>query len=171
MSGTHDFTYNHADLPLTGQIATPSGEGPHPAALVMHSALGIDDLVCRRARDLAAQGYVALATDMYGVGRKKLSRQEYGELFLALREDPDLLRARVTACFDAIRAMPEVDSARVCALGFCFGGQCVLKLARSGAAVRSVVSFHGLLKTDKPAQRGLRAVTRGVCVSVFELAW
>jgi hypothetical protein len=72
MTETQDFAYDRDGLMLTGQIARPSGAGPHPGVLVMHSALGLDDLVCRRTRDLAALGYIALATDMYGVGQDRL---------------------------------------------------------------------------------------------------
>jgi dienelactone hydrolase len=110
----------------------------------MHSALGIGELECRRAGDLAASGYVALATDMYGAGRQ-LTKEESGSYFLELLQNPDL---------------DEVDSARVSAIGFCFGGQCALELARSGAEVCAVVSFHGLLRTASAAQRG--AVTAKV---------
>ena len=152
MTETHDFAYDHRGLMLTGQIARPSGAGPHPGVLVMHSALGLDDLVCRRARDLAAMGYVALATDMYGVGRKPMSKEDVGPLFLALQESPDLLCSRAIVGLDKLCALPEVDAARVSAIGFCFGGQCALELARSGADLRSIVSFHGLLRTDTPAQ-------------------
>jgi dienelactone hydrolase len=155
MNETFDFTYGEAAFPMSGEIAKPSGGGPHPAVLVMHSALGLDELVCRRARDLAALGYVALATDVYGIGRGTLSKQESGKVFLALQQDPKLLRMRVGAGFEALRALPEVNSARIAAIGFCFGGQCVLELARTGVDVRSVVSFHGLLRTPIPAQPGV----------------
>jgi dienelactone hydrolase len=154
MSETQEFIYRDGDTSLTGQIARPPGSGPHPAVLVMHSALGLDEHMCRRARDLAALGYVALAADMYGVGQKTLKREETGPLLRPLLEDADLLRARVAATLDAVRSLPEVDGSRLAAIGFCFGGQCVLELARSGAEVRSVVSFHGLLKTIRPARRG-----------------
>ncbi len=118
----------------------------------MHSALGIDELEYRRACDLATLGYVAVATDMYGEGRR-LSKDEAGKHFLELQQNPDLLRSRVVATFDAVRDLDEVDSARVAAIGFCFGGQCALELARSGAPVRAVVSFHGLLRTAAAAER------------------
>jgi dienelactone hydrolase len=154
MGATQDFRYEHDGLALTGQIALPPGEGPHPAVLVMHSAAGPDDLVCQRATDLAALGYVGVATDMYGVGRD-LSREQMGKSLVELQTNPELLRARVVAAFDAIRDIPEVDGVRVSAIGFCFGGQCALELARSGADVRSVVSFHGLLRTAMPARPGV----------------
>jgi dienelactone hydrolase len=84
--------------------------------------------------------------------RKDITKEEHGKLFLALQVKPDLLRSRVVAASGAVRALPEVDTTRVSAIGFCFGGQCALELARSGAEVRSVVSFHGLLRTANPAQ-------------------
>jgi len=153
VSQTRAFGYEHDGLALTGEIARPSGRGPRPAVLVMHSALGIDVHMCRRASDLAAMGFVALATDMYGVG-PRLTKEEAGKHFFRLSQHPDLLRARVIAAFNTVRELDEVDSARVSAIGFCFGGQCALELARSGAEVSSVVSFHGLLRTASPARRG-----------------
>ena len=120
----------------------------------MHSALGPCELARRRATDLAALGYLAVATDMYGQGRG-LSKEESGRHFLDLINDPARLRARVVATFDAVRTLGDVDGTRVGAIGFCFGGQCALELARSGASVRSVVSFHGLLRTTAPAEPGL----------------
>lgn len=149
----HEFGYDHDGLRLNGHLASPDGPGPHPAVLVLHSALGIDDDACRRAADLAALGYVALAADMYGKGRD-LDREQMGRSFVELQTDPGLLRARVVAAFDVVRAVAGVDPARVSALGFCFGGQCALELARSGAAIRAAVSFHGLLRTANPACSG-----------------
>ena len=130
MTGVQELNYlDDAGLTMTGQIAKPSGNGQRPGVLVMHSALGLDDLVRGRARDLAAMGYVALATDMYGLGPGPMSREECGPSFLALQQDPDLLRSRAVAGFDALRALPEVDATRVSAIGYCFGGQCALERA------------------------------------------
>src|SRR4051794_3702029 len=159
MTETQDFHYEHDGCELTGKIAMPSAPGPHPAVLVMHSALGIDEQMCRRASDLAALGYVALATDMYGAGLLQTMEQA-GRHFLKLSQNPDLLRSRVVAAFETARELQEVDDRRIAAIGLCFGGQCALELARSGADVSSVVSFHGLLRTASPARRG--AVTAKV---------
>jgi dienelactone hydrolase len=156
MTGAQELKYrDDAGFELTGQIARPSGGGSHPGVLVMHSALGLDDLVRRRARDLAALGYVALATDMYGVGTGPKTKEEWGRPFLALQQDLNLLRSRASAGFDALRAEPGVDATRISAIGYCFGGQCALELARTGAHVRSVVSFHGMLTTAEPAKPGV----------------
>ena len=107
----------------------------------------------RRAR-LAEAGYLALATDMLGGGRFYATPEETGVAVAPLFADPHLLRGRVTAWFDWLKARQEVDPARMGAIGYCFGGQCVLDLARSGADVKLVVSFHGLLQTALPAPPG-----------------
>ena len=154
MSDLHSIEYGHDGVALRGELATPTGPGPHPAVLVMHDARGLGALVRRRARDLAAAGYVALATDMYGGGKRFENALEAGELFAALQKEPERLRDRVLASFEALKVQPQVDGRRIGAIGFCFGGQCVLELARSGADAAAVVSFHGLLTTRFPAKRG-----------------
>ena len=153
MKQLETFEYAHDGLKLSGRIAWPAGPGPHPAVMVMHSAMGLDELCCSRANDLASMGYVALATNMFG--QKPAGPElDYAKLFMELVEQPAVMRARVVATYDALRALPGVDAGRISGIGFCFGGQCVLELARSGADVASVVSFHGLLKTARPAKAG-----------------
>lgn len=146
--------YEHEGVVLKGELALPAGPGPHPGLLVMHDAHGLNDLVRRRALTLAEMGYAALATDMYGGGKLFTGQTEVGPSFQALQDDPQLLRGRVLAAFEALRAHPQVDPTRAGAIGFCFGGQCVLELARSGADARAVISFHGLLHTAQPARAG-----------------
>lgn len=152
MNELQTFEYEHDGVHLVGQLARPAGDGPHPAVLVMHDAHGLGPAVRRRALDLADAGYVALATDAYGDGIYFTDPLESGPIVGALLQDPERLRGRLLAGLNALRALPQVDADRIGAIGFCFGGRCVLELARSGAAVRAVVSFHGLLKTDLPAQ-------------------
>jgi dienelactone hydrolase len=154
MSELRTIDYSHGDVALRGLLATPEGPGPHPAVMVMNDARGQGEQVRIRARRLAEQGYVALATDMYGGGANFTDAQEGGALMLALHTQPELLRARVLAGFETLKAQPEADAGRIGAIGFCFGGQCVLELARSGADVKSVVSFHGLLTSELPAKPG-----------------
>jgi dienelactone hydrolase len=146
--------YRHGEDALQGQLALPAGPGPHPAVLVMHESRGLGEQVRRRARMLAGLGYVALAADMYGKGADVWNAEGDGTLMLTLNKQPERLRGRVLAGFQALLARPEVDATRIGAIGFCFGGQCVLELARSGADVQSVVSFHGMLNTQLPAQPG-----------------
>jgi dienelactone hydrolase len=146
--------YSHGDAALQGHIAVPPGPGPHPAVLVMHESRGLGEQVLSRARMLAGQGYVALASDMYGRGVDVWNAEGDGTLMLTLNKQPERLSGRILAGFEVLKARPEVDPGRIGAIGFCFGGQCVLDLARSGADVKSVVSFHGLLNTKLPAKPG-----------------
>jgi dienelactone hydrolase len=148
------FSCDHDGIRLNGLIALPEGDGPFAAVLVMHNALGMGAQVKSVALELAELGYGAVVTDMYGGGAQKFTPQEAGAAYGALLQKPDHMRARTVAWFDAVAAHPKIDPARIAAIGFCFGGQCVLELARSGADVRLVSSFHGLLKTYAPAVPG-----------------
>ena len=143
----------HAGTVLTGQAAMPKGKGPFPAVMVMHNALGLGSHVRDVARRLAGLGYVAVATDMYGGGVAVGDSAMSGVTFEALTNNPAFLRERVTAWFDRVSGMVEVSKGRVAAVGFCFGGTCVLELARCGLPARAVVSYHGILSTANPMPR------------------
>ncbi len=145
---------SHTGASLTGQAAMPAGEGPFPAVLVMHNALGIGDHVREVTQRLASLGYFAVATDMYGGGAPSGDPVINGANYEAVMKDPALLRERVVAWFDHVCALTQVRANRVAAIGFCFGGACVLELARSGAAARAVVSYHGILTSATPMPRG-----------------
>jgi dienelactone hydrolase len=151
---TETHKYASGDKTSHGYLALPDGGGPRPGILVVHEAPGLDDHVKRRAEMLAGLGYVALAVDLYGGGVVGNGPQEAFALMGPLREDPDLLRSRMRAGLDALAAVPGVDRGRLGAIGYCFGGYSVLELARSGAPVACVVSFHGLLETKRPAAAG-----------------
>lgn len=120
--------------------------GPLPAVLISHAAWGRDEFVERKARRLAWHGYACFALDMYGDGKRGATREESMQLMQPLAQDRPALARRIGAALTTVRAQPQVDPRRVAAIGFCFGGMCVLDLARSGADVRGVVSFHGLLE-------------------------
>lgn len=151
---TQIHEYPSGDKTSLGYLALPDGAAGRPGILVVHEAPGLDDHVRRRAEMLAGLGYVALAADLYGDGVVGQGPQEAFALMGPLREDPDLLRRRVRAGLDALAAVPGVDRRRLGAIGYCFGGYSVLELARSGAPVACVVSFHGLLETKRPAVAG-----------------
>ncbi len=145
----------HGDTALRGQIALPPGDGPHPAVLVMASAYGLGDQARNTAMRLANLGYAAIATDMYGDGLYTIYGDAVGKAMMPLHQNPDMLRARTVAWYETVAAHPQVDATRIAAIGYCFGGQCVLELARSGAGVKAVISFHGLLQTARPAAPGV----------------
>ncbi|MCX4090885.1 dienelactone hydrolase family protein [Nocardia sp. alder85J] len=145
---------HHDGADLIGGLAVPDGPGPHPGVLVVHTALGPTDMMRERAARLARLGYAALVVDMYGGGRSYPVAEEAGAPFVALLAKPERLRERMVAWHDTLAARPEVDADRTAAIGFCFGGRCTLELARSGAEVKAVVSYHGLLSTEQPAEPG-----------------
>ncbi len=145
---------DHEGVRLKGWVARPAGAGPFPAVLVMHSALGIRHMTHDIAGKLAELGYLAVATDMYGEHADLSAPEKAGAYYAALFQTPDLLRARTALWFDTVAAMADADAARMAAIGYCFGGKCVLELARSGREVKAAVSYHGLLTTHAPAGPG-----------------
>ena len=154
MADLQQVTCDHDEVKLKGYAAIPDGNGPFPVVLVMHSALGLHHMVQDIARKLAGLGYLAIATDMYGEQADLSAPEKAGEHYMALLQSPETLRARTALWFDTVSARADVDSTRVAAIGYCFGGKCVLELARSGRDVKAVVSYHGLLTTHAPAQPG-----------------
>lgn len=144
----------HDGSRLLGVAAIPEGEGPFPAVLVMHSAVGLNDFYKGKAPKLAELGYLAVATDMYGADVDISSEAAYAPLYMHMLEHPEMLRDRIVTWFEAVSARPDVDSSRIAAIGYCFGGKCVLELARSGAEVKAVASYHGILPTHAPARAG-----------------
>jgi dienelactone hydrolase len=148
------FEYSHEGVSFVGRLAAPAGPGPHPGVLVMHDGQGVGDFVCRRAQDLADLGFIALATDMFGGGKRHFDPAESTPAVLGLTQHGERLRRRVVAAFEAFATLPEVDASRIGAIGYCFGGHCVLELARSGRAAKAVVSFHGTLGTYRQARPG-----------------
>jgi dienelactone hydrolase len=146
--------HEHDGIVFKGQLALPAAPGPHPGVLVFHDGQGVGEFVIRRAQLLADLGYAALAADMFGGGRRHTDPAESIPAVMALRKNGPQLRERVVATFRAFTALPEVEASRVAAIGYCFGGQCVLELARSGAPAQAVVSFHGTLGTHQAARPG-----------------
>jgi len=152
---TQTIEYREGDTVLEGFMAwDDSVSGKRPAVVVVHQWKGLGDYEKKRAEMLAGLGYVALAADIYGKGVRAKDAQEAAPLAGKYKNDPPLLRARVNAAVDQVKKDERVDSTKVAAIGYCFGGTTVLELARSGSGVRGVVSFHGGLGTPEPAGPG-----------------
>ena len=152
---TQDIDYRDEAANLRGYLAfDQKAAGPRPGVLVFHEGLGLGDFAMARARMLAELGYVALAADMFGDRRQARNLQEVANLVGSLRSQPETLRSRGHAALATLAALPQVDANRMGAIGFCFGGSVVLELARDGADLRAVVSFHGVLATKLPAVSG-----------------
>ncbi len=148
------LAYTHGDVACVGQLAKPATlvAGGNPAVLVVHDWMGCGDFAKRRAEQLAAAGYVALALDMYGGGKVASGPDEARGLATSFYKDPPLMVARARAGLEALRKVEGVDGKRIAVIGFCFGGSVSLQLARAGEDVAGVVSFHGGLKTAAPAK-------------------
>ena len=147
-------TYKDGKDVLEGYLAyddAASAPKARPAVLVVHAWMGLDDYAKKRADMLAELGYVAFAADIYGQGVRPKSPDEAGALAGRYKGDRALLRRRVALGLDTLKKQPGVDGAKVAAIGYCFGGTTVLELARSGAAVAGVASFHGGLDSLAPA--------------------
>jgi dienelactone hydrolase len=152
---TERVAYAHGGVELEGFLARARGlETPRPGVLVAHMWMGLVPFVEERAQELARLGYIAFALDLYGKDRRPRDKDEAGDWMKRFRDDPALLRARARAGLDVLAGIEGVDRARLAAIGYCFGGGVVIELARSGADVRGVVSFHGLLDTPEPALPG-----------------
>ena len=119
--------------------------GPVPGILVSHAWAGRSDFENSKAEKLAAMGYVGFALDLYGKGILGSGPDENGRLMQPFLDDRPMLQQRMRLALDELRSLPEVDEKKVAAIGFCFGGLCVLDLVRSAAEISGVASFHGLL--------------------------
>lgn len=119
-------------------------DGPLPGVLVAHTIAGRTEFEERKARQLAELGYVGFAIDVYGKGTQSNDERRNRAFMDSLLSNRPLLQRRLLLALDTLRAQPEVDASSIAAIGFCFGGLCVLDIARTGAEIAGVVSFHGL---------------------------
>jgi dienelactone hydrolase len=143
------LSYSDGHTNFIGYLADPQAGGKRPGVLIVHEAPGLNDHPKLRARMIAELGYVGFAADMYGNG-KIAEGEETQALMGGLRNDIPRLRRTARAAFDTLAKLPQVDASRIGVMGYCFGGLVVLELARSGAPISGLVSFHGILSTKTP---------------------
>jgi dienelactone hydrolase len=149
---TQEIDYKHGDTALQGYLAYDDAlTGKRPGVLVIHEWTGHNPYSRKRAEQLAALGYVAFALDMYGKGVLAKDAKEAAQKSDVFKKDRSLMRARAAAGLDVLRKQERVDPKKVAAIGYCFGGTTALELARGGADLAGVVSFHGALDTPNPA--------------------
>lgn len=140
--------HTHQDITLEGYFACPMDtQTPRPAILIAPTWAGRNAQAMERANMLARLGYAAFAIDLYGEGRVGQTREECNTLMSNVAANRSHLLDRLLTTLDTLKVQPEVDAERIAAIGYCFGGLCVLDLARGGAAVRGVISLHGSFST------------------------
>ena len=144
--------YKDGDVVLQGYAAWEDGfKEKRPGVLVVHEWWGHGPYARRRAEMLAKLGYTAFAVDMYGKGVLAKTHEEAGKLAGAFFGDRAAMRRRALAGLEQLRKAPYVDEEKLGAIGYCFGGTTVLELARAGAPLAGVASFHGNLSAPQPA--------------------
>lgn len=144
---SQSIEYFHGDVKLIGFLAYPEGAQNLPGMLIVHDWAGLNSLYQERAIELAKQGYVAFSVDMYGGGRFGETNEEKQALMTPIISNRAYLRKRVHLGLEQLKQTTFVDKRRIGAMGFCFGGLCVLDLVRMGADIQGVASFHGILKS------------------------
>ncbi|MEO1014295.1 MAG: dienelactone hydrolase family protein [Pseudomonadota bacterium] len=139
------IAYEHGGVALEGTLAYDDAQsGARPIVLVSHTWAGRTDFEIDVARRLAGLGYAGFALDLYGKGVTGSGPEECEKLMTPFLEDRAMLHGRLQAALAAATKEPEADAGRAAAIGYCFGGLCVLDMARIGANVKGVASFHGL---------------------------
>ena len=149
---TKIIEYRDGDVVLEGLLAWDDAVANAPGVLIVHQWMGRTDYEEARAKQLAKEGYVAFALDIYGKGVRPGNPQEAGKVATIYKSDRKLYRRRLQLGLDQLRAQSMVDTKRVAAIGYCFGGTGVLELARTGADLKGVVSFHGGLDSLNPEE-------------------
>lgn len=148
---TQVVEYKHGNAVLEGYLAYDDEvQGIRPGVMIVHEWTGLGDYVKDRAEQLAELGYVAFAIDMYGKGIRPKNPKDAAAQATIYRSDRKLMRDRALAGLKVLQQNQLTDKQRIAAIGYCFGGGTVLELARSGADVAGVVSFHGNLDTPNP---------------------
>lgn len=150
-----EVSYQANDTVLKGYLAYDDAvKGQRPGVLVVHEWWGHNEYARKRARMLAEKGYTALAVDMYGDGKLAQHPDEAGKFAMEVAKNSALAKARFDSALALIKAEKTVDANKLGAIGYCFGGSVVLNMARIGEPLKVVMSYHGGLGTEHPAEAG-----------------
>jgi dienelactone hydrolase len=145
--------YTSQSVTFKGYLAYDENlKGKRPGVLVVHEWWGLNDYARKRAQMLAELGYTALAVDMYGDGKTAMHPDDAGKFSSELMKNFDVAKTRFLTAMDFLKQQPTVDPTKIAAIGYCFGGGVVLNMARQGADLKGVASFHGSLTAVKPAE-------------------
>ncbi len=161
---TKTITYKDGDLECKGFLAWDDATSDkRPGILVVHEWWGLDDYARERAKQLAAEGYVAFAADMYGDGKTTEHPQEATKMASTVRANEAAWVKRATQALEVLKSQPQCDATKLAAIGYCFGGSTALQLAFSGADLKAVASFHGALPVPRPEQVKQTKATLLIC--------
>lgn len=153
---TEEVNYLVQDKQFKAFVAYPEQQNS-PLVLIVHTWAGRDEFVQNKAIELAQEGFIAMAVDMYGDARVGASTEENQSMMAPLIEDREKLKSVITAAVETGKQLEGVDTNKIAAIGYCFGGLVVLDLARSGIDINGVVSFHGLLMGSDISDKGIQA--------------
>jgi dienelactone hydrolase len=152
---TKEVTYKQGDTELTGFFAwDDAAKGKRPGVIVVHEFWGHNEHARNQAKRLAEAGYVAFALDMYGKGKVTTHPEDAQKFMAEATKDAAVMTARFNAALAQLKQDPHVDPEKIAAIGYCFGGRVVTNMARAGADLDAVVSFHGALDTQTPVEKG-----------------
>ena len=152
---TREIQYTAKDgSTLIGYFAAPESTTPVAGVIVAPEWWGRNEYTEQRARELAENGYAALAIDMYGQKKVTSEASQANEWMTETFQNPTTIVTRASAALETLAAQDEVDSSRLGAIGFCYGGKVILDLARSGAPLKAVATFHANLSAQTPAEEG-----------------
>lgn len=152
---TREVEYTQDGTKLHGFLAwDDAAKGKRPGVLVVHEWWGMNEHARRQAKRLAEAGFVGFALDMYGDGKVATHPQDAQAFATEATKDSTVVAARFNAAREQLVSDPHVDPKRIGAIGYCFGGGVVLGMARRGADIGAVATFHGALGTDHPAEPG-----------------
>ncbi len=159
--------YDGPGGPFEGCLVWDDAAGaPRPGVLVFPNVMGPKAFDEEKAEALVALGYVGFVADVYGKGKRPTEREAAGALMAEAGGDRKVLQGRILATLATLGAQAEADAARIAAIGFCFGGKCVLDLARSGAPARGVASFHGVY--DAPPFANAKITAKALVLHGFD---
>jgi dienelactone hydrolase len=158
-----NISYGGDNTTMNGYVAYDTSiDTRRPAILIIPEWWGLNEYPKMRARELAKLGYIAMAMDMYGNGLTTDSPSTAGKLAMPFYTDPQKAKARIDAALVALKSYQQTDTAKIAAIGYCFGGGMVLNAARLGEPFKGVVSFHGSL-VGTPANKDLLTAKILVC--------
>lgn len=155
---TVEITYRIDTIQFDGFVAYDSSfSGIRPVVLVIPEWWGLHDYAKRRAIELSRLGYISMAVDLYGNGRRGLDPKSAGALAGPFYQNPNMAQSRFHYALEQVKKFKEADSSRIAAIGYCFGGAMVLNMARLGENLKGVVSFHGNLRGVPATKESMHA--------------